>query len=178
MDAISTLKREHATCRSVTAAARRRIIEPEHPDAGELQQFVDFFRFFAHSCHDPKEEELLFAALHRRGLSWEGYPLHLLITEHQALNVTLECAADWLPLVKEGDLGALGPLVHDLRVYLDLLTHHMDDEEKVVFPMAEHWLSPDDKRELEEAFTALECAANDHTVHIYYERLAERLAAA
>ncbi len=178
MDAIDTLKREHATCRHVVDAARRRLIDPDQPSVAEIEDFIDFFRYFANSCHDPKEEDLLFAVLHRRGLSWQGYPLRGLVTEHQAMHVTLDSAADWLPLAKSGDRSAIGPLVHNLRVYLDRLSRHMDDEEEIIFPMAEHWLSDDDKHELEGSFAAALCAETDQDVHRYYGGLAQRLAAA
>ena len=41
----------------------------------DVDRLLDFFRYFTNSCHEPKEEDLLFTALHRRGLAWEGYPL-------------------------------------------------------------------------------------------------------
>jgi hemerythrin-like domain-containing protein len=178
MDAIDTLKREHGTCRRVVAAARRRLVEPDQPDVSEIAEFLDFFRYFSHSCHDPKEEDLLFAVLHRRGLSWGGYPLHGLLTDHHAMHLTLDSAADWLPPARAGDRGAVGPLVHNLRVYLDRLTRHMRDEEEVLFPMAEHWLTAEDERELEEGFAAVACAQADDGVHEFYGGLARRLAAA
>ena len=178
MDAIQVLKGEHTTCRMVAEAARRRLIDPEWPGVAEIQQFIDFFRYFANSCHDPKEEDLLFKALHRRGLSWEGYPLQVLATQHQAMHVTLESAADWLPLAKDGDRAAIGPLVHNLRVYLDRLVRHMDDEEQIVFPMAEFWLTAADKHELDQAFAALSCAEACQEVDEYYGALARRLTAA
>ena len=178
MDAIETLKREHGTCRQVAAAARRRLIDPEQPSVDEIAEFIDFFRYFSNSCHDPKEEDLLFAVLHHRGLSWEGYPLRGLVTEHEAMHVTLDSAADWLPLARAGDRGAIGPLVHNLRVYLDRLLRHMADEEEMVFPMAEHWLDAEDRRELEKKFAAAVCAEADDDVHEFYGGLARRLAVA
>jgi hemerythrin-like domain-containing protein len=178
MEAIQTLKDEHGRCRRVAAAARRRLIEPDQPSFAEIEEFIDFFRYYATTCHHPKEEDLLFCALHRRGLSWEGYPLHGLITDHHVLHATLESAADWLPLVRGGDHGAVGPLLHNLRVYLDRLLRHMDDEELVVFPMAEHWLTTADKLQLAEAFAAASSDEACRAVHEYYSGLAQRLAAA
>ena len=178
MDTIGTLKREHDACRGVAAAARRRLIDPDQPSVGEIEDFIDFFRYFSNSCHDPKEEDLLFTALHRRGLSWDGYPLHDLVTQHQAMHVTLDSAADWLPLAKAGDRSAVGPLIHNLRMYLDQLLLHMDNEEESIFPMAQHWLSQEDQRELETAFAAAACAEAQDEVHDFYGGLARRLVAA
>lgn len=178
MDAIETLTREHDVCRQVAAAARRRLIDPDQPSTTALEDFIDFFRYFSHSCHDPKEEALLVVVLHRRGPSWQGYPLRGLVSEHEAMHVALDSAADWLPLARSGDRGAIGPLVHDLQVYLDRLVRHMDDEEELLFPMAEHWLTPEDKRQLERDFAAAACAEVEQGVRDYYGVLARRLAAA
>ena len=78
MESVEILKREHRTVLLVAKAARRDLegADDTYPMAvDEIERLLDFFRYFTNSCHDPKEEDLLFTALHRRGMSWDVSPL-------------------------------------------------------------------------------------------------------
>ncbi len=179
MECIEILKREHQMVRLVIDAARRDLERAEalHAvDPAEAEQLLDFFRYFANSCHDPKEEDLLFAVLHRRGMAWEGYPLRDLVREHEEMRVILDSASDWLKPAEAGDPTAVEALVHDLRMYLDLVDAHIDREEDEVFPLALQWLTARDLEELGDAFTAIACEELDEGVHAYYSDLAHHLA--
>jgi len=178
MESIEILKREHRTVLLVAEAARRDLKgagEAQQIAADELEQLLDFFRYFTNSCHDPKEEDLLFAALHRRGLPWDAYPLRELVREHQQMRVVLDSASDRLPLVRAGDAGAVLSLVHDLEVYLDLLERHIAAEEQALFPMAQELLTARDLEKLSDEFTAIACEELEEGVHAYYADLAHEL---
>ncbi len=179
MECIETLKREHGMVRLVISAARRdvaRAAETHELDRVESEQLLDFFRYFANSCHDPKEEDLLFAMLHRRGLPWDGYPLCELVREHEEMRVVLDSASDWLRPAEEGDVAAVEALLHNLTMYLDLVDTHIEKEEDILFPIALQWLSPADLEELSDAFAAIACEELDEGVHAYYSDLAHHLA--
>ena len=178
MESIEILKREHRTVLLVVKAARRDL-EVADETRGiaevEVEQLLDFFRYFTNSCHDPKEEDLLFTALHRRGLSWDDYPLRELLREHHEMRVVLDSAYDWLPLAKAGDSTALMSLVHDLTVYLDLLERHIAAEEEAIFPIVQELLTARDLAELSDAFAAIACEELEQGVHAYYPDLAHEL---
>ena len=179
MECFEILKREHQMVRLVIKAARRdlaRAAEQHAVEPAEAEQFLDFFRYFANSCHDPKEEDLLFAMLHRRGMAWDGYPLRDLVEEHAEMGVVLDSASDWLKPAESGDPEAVEALLHDLGVYLDLVDAHIDKEEAEVFPLAVQWLTTGDLEELSDAFTAIACEELDEGVHAYYSELAHHLA--
>jgi hemerythrin-like domain-containing protein len=179
MECIEILKREHQMVRLVIEAARRdlqRAAEAHAVEPAEAEQLLDFFRYFTNSCHDPKEEDLLFAMLHHRGLSWEGYPLRDLIQEHAEMRVVLDSATDWLKPAESGEPAAVEALLHDLTVYLDLVDAHIAKEEEEVFPLALQWLTAGDLEELGDAFTAIACEELDEGVHAYYTDLAHHLA--
>jgi hemerythrin-like domain-containing protein len=181
MESVEILKREHQTVRLVVKAARRdleRAAETGEIPERELEQLLDFFRYFTNSCHDPKEEDLLFAALHHRGLSWEAYPLRELVREHQQMRVSLDSAFDWLPLVRAGDATGQLSLIHDLTVYLDLLERHIAAEEEAIFPLVQELLTPRDLEELGDAFAAIACEELEEGVHAYYADLAHELVGA
>ena len=179
MESVEILKQEHQTVLLVVKAARRDL-----EDAGEtheiaeeeVKQLLDFFRYFTNSCHDPKEEDLLFTALHRRGLPWDDYPLRELVREHEEMRIVLDSASDWLPLVKAGDTTAVMSLVHDLKVYLDLLERHVAAEEGALFPLVQELLTARDLEELNDAFAAITYEELEEGVHAYYTDLAHELA--
>jgi hemerythrin-like domain-containing protein len=181
MESVEILKREHRAVLLVAKAARRDLEgagETHEIAADEVEQLLDFFRYFTNSCHDPKEEDLLFTALHHRGLPWDAYPLRELVRDHQAMRVVLDSASDWLPLVRAGDAAAVMSLAHDLEVYLDLLERHIAAEEAVIFPMAHELLTVRDLEELSDAFTAIACEDLEEGVHAYYADLALELVGA
>ncbi len=178
MESVEILKREHRTVLLVVKAARRDLEVADETRGiaeDEVERLLDFFRYFTNSCHDPKEEDLLFTALHRRGLSWDDYPLRELLREHHEMRVVLDSAYDWLPLVKAGDSTALMSLVHDLMVYLDLLERHIAAEEEAIFPIVQELLTARDLAELSDAFAAIACEELEQGVHAYYTDLAHEL---
>jgi hemerythrin-like domain-containing protein len=181
MEPLEILKKEHSTVLMVVEAARRDLavaVEAQHVDGEEVEKLLDFFRYFTNSCHEPKEEDLLFAVLHRRGLAWEGYPLSDLVQDHTEMRVVLDSASDWLPLARHGDTCATLSLLQDLQTYLDLVELHIAKEEKIVFPIAAKWLTPQDFDELTKAFSVIACDELDEGIHAYYADLAQQLAGA
>jgi hemerythrin-like domain-containing protein len=181
MEPLEILKREHRMVSQVAQAARRdvdRAGETGTADAGELDDLIEFFRYFMNSCHAPKEEDLLFTMLHRRGLAWDTSPLCDLVREHETMRLMLDSASDWLVPFTAGEAGALQPLLHDLATYLDLLEQHIAEEEELVFPLAQELLAGHDFAELGEAFAALACEELDDGMHTYYADMARHLAGA
>ena len=181
MESVEILKREHRTVLLVVKAARRDLEgagETREVAEDEVEQLLDFFRYFTNSCHDPKEEDLLFTALHRRGLPWDDYPLRELVREHEEMRVVLDSASDWLPLVRAGDTTAKMSFLHDLKIYLDLVEWHMAAEEEAIFPMVQELLTARDLEELSDAFAAIACEELEEGVHAYYNDLAHELVGA
>ena len=179
MESVEILKREHRTVLLVVKAARRDLEgagETHEIAEDEVEQLLDFFRYFTNSCHDPKEEDLLFTALHRRGLPWEDYPLRELVREHEEMRVVLDSASDWLPLVRAGDTTAMMSLLHDLKIYLDIIERHIAAEEGALFPLVQELLTARDLEELSDAFAVIACEELEEGVHAYYTDLAHELA--
>jgi len=181
MESVEILKREHRAVLLVAKASRRDLDGADGTPSlaeDEVERLLDFFRYFTNSCHDPKEEDLLFTALHRRGLSWEDYPLRELVREHQEMRVVLDSASDRLPLVRVGDPTAMMLLVRDLKAYLDLLERHIAAEEASLFPLVQQRLTARDLEELSDAFAAIACEELEEGVHAYYTDLAHEFVGA
>ena len=181
MESLEILEREHRMASLVADAARRDVdsaFETGVADTGEIDELIEFFRYFMNSCHAPKEEDLLFTVLHRRGLAWDASPLCDLVREHEEMRVMLDSASDWLRPLGAGEAGALQPLLRDLAMYLDLLKRHIATEEDIVFPLARERLSAHDFDELGEEFSAIACEELDEGIHAYYADMAHHLAGA
>jgi hemerythrin-like domain-containing protein len=181
VEALEILTEEHGMALRVAGAARRdveRVRAGGVLDSERARRLIDFFRYFTNSCHEPKEEDLLFRMLHRRGHSWEEPPLRDMVRQHEELRVVLDSATDWLPRAMTGARGGLESLLHDLDLYLDLLESHIAVEEDMLFPLARTELRPQDFEELGEAFSSIECDELDRGVHEYYAGVARRLVGA
>ena len=179
MEAIATLTREHRIVGRVCDACLRELDRADETgvlDAVETERFVEFFRFFANACHDPKEEDLLFAMLHRKGMSWGEDPLAGLVREHEEMRVILDTAAGWVPRLKAGERNAVRSLCRDLRRYSNLVDEHMRKEERGVFAHAVDTLTEAEHDELTLAFENIACDEGDEGVHQYYSELAQELA--
>jgi hemerythrin-like domain-containing protein len=181
VDPLETLRLEHRTALCVAQAARRWSADAQAqrgPDTAYAEQVIDFFRYFTNACHSPKEEDLLFTALHRHGLAWDASPLRELVGEHGTLRVTLDSASDWLRLADAGVPGSLHPLLHDLELFLDVLERHIALEEQVLFPLAQERLHARDLDELAAEFADIACDERQEGVHDYYAGVARALAGA
>lgn len=124
----------------------------------------DVFSGFVDRCHHAKEEQHLFPALQRHGIPTEGGPLGLMLCEHEEGRVLLATMAT----------GHLGQRAEAIRGYGRLLRAHLDKENYILFPLAEHVLSEDEQRDLAIAFDALERrVAGPGAYELILKRLAE-----
>lgn len=124
----------------------------EGVDRGALEWLSDFFTTFVDRCHHGKEEQHLFPALERHGLPRDGGPIGLLrAMRQQDDRKTAEA----------------------IRQYARLLRAHIDKENGILFPLAEHIIPGQEHQQLIRAFEALEEALIGRDIH---ERLVTELA--
>ena len=124
----------------------------------------DFFSGFVDRCHHAKEEHHLFPALQRHGIPTEGGPLGVMLGEHEEGRAFLAAMA----------AGHLDPRAETIQRYSRLLRAHLDKENYILFPLAEHVLSGDEQRDLARAFDALELRVAGPGAHeLILKRLAE-----
>lgn len=175
------LRQEHGTALRVTRAARGILDEAgdgRRLDTSRAAELLDFLRYFTNACHAPKEEDLLFTALHRHGFSWDEPPLSDLVRQHAELRAALDSASDALALAGAGSPGSLERAAHELRDAVDLLEAHVALEEGVLFPLARERLHARDIESLEAAFADIACDEQEEGVHDYYAGVARELAGA
>jgi hemerythrin-like domain-containing protein len=131
----------------------------------------DFFRNFADRCHHGKEETQLFKRLMERGLSGEVGPISVLMREHQDGRAHVRKISELS--AKDITGASKRELIAQTRGYVNLLTQHIVKEDKVLFPMANELLTPDDQDELEKGFEKIEEEIMGAGTHERYHHMIE-----
>ncbi len=179
MDAIETLRHEHEVATRVAEAAVREAMAVQSTrkvNAERVEAMLDFFGSFVDRCHHHKEEERLFPRLAERGIPQAGGPLGVMLQEHEEGRGLRKAVADALPHAAKGEAAALDAVADNLNAFAVLLLNHIYKEDHVLFEMAGKVLTPEDQRELSEAFERIEAEEMGEGVHERYHQLAHELA--
>jgi hemerythrin-like domain-containing protein len=147
----------------------------EKTDLDHLERIVDFFRVFADKCHHGKEEDLLFPAMEKCGISKERGPIGVMLMEHQEGRRYVRGMADALDRYKKGDSSDLKEFSQNARDYISLLTQHINKEDQVLFPMGEKVLPKDVQAKLAEGFEKIEVERIGEGTHEELHKLLEKL---
>jgi len=147
--AIATLRDEHEVILRALSLLERlgQALEATRPlNRTSLGWLVEFFRTFADRCHHGKEEQHLFPALARHDVPVEGGPVGVMLAEH----------AEGRQLLGVIGAGTDREVAEAIRGYVALLRAHIDKENTILFPLAEHILDEDERRRLAAGFAAVE----------------------
>jgi hemerythrin-like domain-containing protein len=136
---------------------------------------IGFFRYFGDGLHHPKEEALLFARCHRRGMTDDDEPLEQMIGEHEWCRVQLDGLEQDLERIGPDDRATALAFAARLREYIEVARCHVQVEEEVFFDTAQHYLTNGDRHELTEEFEAVHWDEIEEGVASYWEDLAHRL---
>lgn len=175
------LEDEHRLVLEVLEAAEK---ECDHIDATGccrvdlVGDMLEFFRYFNDGLHDPKEEGLLFARCHKRGMTNDDEPLEHMLGEHEWCCGKLDFLQRSLKTIAGGDTGPTRELSTGLREYIEVNRGHIEVEESLFFDMASHYLTKSDLEELTVEFEAAHSDEVDEGVQSFYEGLAHRVLAA
>ncbi len=178
MTATEILKEEHALILimlQVVDAACVGMESGEHVDHGDIADMIDFIRNFADRCHHVKEENLLFPAMEKAGISRDRGPIGVMLAEHTAGRNFAKGMDQALQQLKAGDDSATEMFIADGQEYVTLLEGHIMKENNVLFPMADDHLSPQQQKELLEGFDRVEREEIGAGVHEKYHELLHRL---
>jgi hemerythrin-like domain-containing protein len=139
---------------------------------GELSKLLNFIRNFADGFHHAKEETYLFPALEQAGIRDENGPLAFLRNEHETERILL---SDLASAVNEYryDPTSSGKIVFTALQFKDHLIEHMEQEDAILFRLAEEMLDNGIKDSLTHSF-AIENAEKRFIAN-RYEMLAEEL---
>lgn len=165
---------EHRVIEQVLDAVDRMRSEDAF-DADFLAKSLDFFRNFADGCHHAKEEEELFPALEAAGVPREGGPIGCMLRDHEDGRGFLRTIAVNLDAASKGNAEARESIGVAAGKYVDMLRHHIQKEDNVLFVIAESVLSAEQKTQMLRDFESEPCADSHAGKHDRYVKLAQSL---
>lgn len=171
MKATDILKHEHQAILLVIEAAEKEAAYVEKTGklhAQTVREMADFLKNFVDRCHHTKEEKHLFVMMHKRGLSLETGPLAVMLQEHEQGRVYVRAVAEAVAGKNAPDTAAIRKAKKNLVAYAQLLRAHIDKEDHVLYPMADHIFKPQDQKALAEAFDKVEVEEMGEGVHEKY----------
>jgi hemerythrin-like domain-containing protein len=180
MDAIETLMNEHRVIESVLDALvgfADEVRRKGSTEKEELARFVEFIRGFADACHHGKEEGVLFVAMVRHGFPREGGPIAVMLQEHdegRAMVGVLKAHAEQEAAWSDADRQEIADAAFG---FSDMLRHHIQKEDGVLYPMAEQHLPPDALQAVSEDCERFEAEKTGSGEHERFHALAESLVA-
>ncbi len=155
MKATQQLMDEHESIKIVLSAMETIYNDLENKVAFDTLQFekiIDFIKVFADINHHGKEEELLFPALEKKGFSHDSGPVRVMVNEHQIGRSYIIALTEAVSEYKNGDKKVLENIISLSRDSVTLLRNHIEKENKVLFPMADQVLDPEESNMLFDAF--------------------------
>lgn len=178
MSATRVLKDEHRGVErmlTIVEAAARRLEAGNDVPPDLFLNAVDFFRGFTDGCHHAKEEQKLFPAMEKRGVSRESGPIGVMLAEHEMGRTYVRAMAEAGQRYMHGDKSAAVGLVQSGRSYASLLRQHIAKEDGVLFPIADRVLSEAEHEQLFEDFETIEREKTGPGEHERYHRMLDEL---
>ena len=154
-----SLVKEHEVIERVLNAMEHEAAKIDDGAAVERYFFAEamaFVREFADGVHHQKEEAVLFPHMIKAGLPKEGGPIAVMLEEHEIGRTHIRAMNEALDQAVEGDANARRSLIDEARGYVALLRAHIQKENNILFPMAEHIFNPVAKATIHIEFTKAE----------------------
>ncbi len=179
MNPMNELKLEHEGIKLSLEILSRivpKIHKTEETGAVEdMGRLIEFFTVFVDTCHHGKEEELLFPALEDIGVSKQGGPIGVMLSEHETGRGCVRALRSALSSYKEGNASAISEIEKHSGAYIKLLHGHIEKENQVLFRIAEEHLPRDVKRSLTEGFERIERDRVGQGKHEMFHQMLEEL---
>lgn len=175
---VDVLMQEHRLIERVLDALELAAGHLERRHAVRPGFFLDaaaFIQGFADGCHHRKEEGVLFGALSGSDLVEAGGPVDMLLDEHEQGRRLTRAMRDAATRLQAGDEGARDAVVSNARRYAALLRDHIEKEDEMLFPMADHLLSAEQQAAVMRGFDRVELEEDGHGAQQRFPALAESL---
>ncbi len=173
------LSGEHRVIEVVLACLERMVEQSEQDgrlDKTAALWAVDIIRNFADRCHHGKEEKHLFAALVEKGLPEQGGPVGQMLHEHEQGRDYVRGMDESIAAASEGKADGLITFSENARNYIELLRHHIQKEDGVLFPVADRLLDDSGQQSLLAAFAKVESEHMGSGTHEKYLNMVKDLA--
>lgn len=136
---------------------------------------IEFLKVFVDRCHHGKEEDLLFPELEKAGIKRENGPVGVMLSEHEAGRGYIRQLSEAFEKYKSGRAECAAEIISASRKYIDLLTPHIEKENKVLYNMADMRLSDEIDQKMVEGFEKIENERVGRGKHEEFHKMIEEL---
>jgi hemerythrin-like domain-containing protein len=178
MKATQQLTDEHAAIKRMLEILKTvcsKIEEGDAEAASSAESIVNFLKGFADKCHHGKEENILFRAMEKAGMATKGGPIEAMLKEHKTGRVFIKGMSKALADLRKNKINGIKKYVSNARSYIDLLSQHIENENTVLFPMADRLLDETVQNRLFDEFEDFEETKIGIGKHNEYHGLLEKL---
>jgi hemerythrin-like domain-containing protein len=148
MQARGPLMIEHRLIEQMLGVIQRKLKEVELSggiDPYFVDTAVDFIRVYADRTHHGKEEDIMFKALEKKGITAQDLNImNELIAEHAFGRKTTGALVDANGRYRRGDASALTEIASALQTLVTFYPKHIEKEDKVFFPAARRYFSDEE----------------------------------
>ena len=150
-----SLKNEHRIIERVLnalSAETDRLDDGAPPNGIFILSAIAFIRQFADGLHHKKEEQILYPRLQAAGLPGSDGPIGVMLTEHHEGRQHIDAIENILDAALSGDTVAIQNVSYSLRRCVSVLQQNIEEEDQILYPMAEQLLGDTQKVEILAAF--------------------------
>lgn len=139
MEAIEILVREHDSILKMIEITKKILSTDDSStvDLNNVEQIIDFIKNFADKYHHLKEEDVLFVEMVNHGMSRDGGPIAVMLSDHNTGRNYVKQAVAAIEEFRAGNDAAFALIQENLLGYCELLTAHIYKENNILYPMAE-----------------------------------------
>lgn len=178
MDAIDLMMDEHKYILRGLKLFRRlsvEILNTNTVDFISFEKMILFVRNYADKHHHNKEEVVLFKKMEAQLGNMVKGPLSGMYIEHDLGRQHVKLLEEALLRVKNGDLDSRVDIIANSICYADLLTRHIDKEDKLIYTFARRSLSKIDIEDVNASCEKLESEATKNQLQNEYIAALEML---
>jgi len=179
MDAIDLMMDEHKYIMRGLKLFRKlsvEILNTNTVDFADFEKMILFVRNYADKHHHNKEEVVLFKKMETQlGEKMVKGPLSGMYIEHDLGRQHIKLLEEALLRVKNGDLDSQVDIIANSICYADLLTRHIDKEDKLIYSFARRALSVVDMEDVNLSCENLELEATNNQLQKKYIGVLEEL---
>jgi hemerythrin-like domain-containing protein len=149
------LEAEHRLIERVLAALDKEATGLESGEPVNTMFFavaVTFVREFADGAHHQKEESILFERMEQLGIPKEGGPIGVMLIEHDEGRALIRTVESSVKAAAGGDAAARQTLIEAAHGFVMLLREHIEKEDGILYPMADHLFDETQKEAIRAAF--------------------------
>ena len=179
MDAIDLMMDEHKYISRGLKVFRKlsiEILNTNTVDFESYEKMILFVRNYADKHHHNKEEVVLFKKMETQlGEKMVKGPLSGMYIEHDLGRQHITLLEEALARVKAGDLDSQVDIIANSICYSDLLTRHIDKEDKLIYTFARRALSETDIEDINISCENLESESTKNHIQKKYIDVLEML---